>query len=179
MLASSAVLFLLAQAASTPAPAVQPGAASTVVVAPQTARPGRRRLPTKSEYETQARTRFQAIDRNRDGRIDRGEAEKAHAEALAAREKQQSDSRAQVFARLDRNADGSISREEFDAAAKPSVAPKEAWFDSNDIDRNGTIVVNEAVARALRDFEAIDSNNNGVLSESEIRSFQARRTRSN
>jgi len=179
MLVSSTVLFLLAQAApATPGPAAQ-SAPAAQPASSQPARPAPRRPPTKSEYEAQAKARFHALDRNRDGKIDRAEAEKAHAEALAARDKQLSDTRAQVFARLDRNADGSISREEFDAAAKPSAAPKEAWFDANDIDRNGSIVVNEAVARALRDFEAIDTNSNGVLSESEIRSFQARRTRSN
>jgi Ca2+-binding EF-hand superfamily protein len=178
MLVSSAVFFLLAQAASAPAPAAQPAPVAQPGSA-QPARPARRRPPTKSEYEAQARTRFHATDVNRDGKIDRSEAEKAHAEAVAARDRQLAETRAQVFARLDRNADGSISREEFDAGAKAAPTPKETWFEANDIDRNGSIVINEAVARAQRDFEAIDTNNNGVLSESEIRSFQARRTRSN
>jgi Ca2+-binding EF-hand superfamily protein len=177
------MLFLLAQAAPAASAAAQPAASQPAPAQREAQQPkgpaSRRRPPTKSEYEEQTKSNFQRIDGNRDGKVDRAEAEKAYADAIAAREKQQYEARNQIFARLDADKDGSISREELEALKSPPAASKEAWFDANDIDRNGTVVLNEALARAQRDFEKIDTNSNGVLSESELQSFRARMTRRN
>jgi Ca2+-binding EF-hand superfamily protein len=184
MFATSVFLLTLAQAA--PAQATTPQAAASQTAAPAAAAaaaPQRRRprakVPTKSEVEAQARTTFREMDGNHDGKVSRDEAAKLHAANVAAQAERERQAREAVFARLDQNKDGSISRQEFEVTTANRPQPQEAWFDANDIDRNGIVVLNEAVAKSLRNFEAIDTNNNGVLSADELRSARARRPRAN
>lgn len=155
----SATLLLLAQAATTPAPAAK--------AAPQP--------PTKAAIEAQTKANFQRLDANKDGRVDRAEADKAHAAAYAQIEARRQQQRNQYFARIDANKDGMISQQEFDAANKRPT-PKEAWFDTNDIDKNGRVDLNEAVAKAQNRFDLIDTDKNGVLSNAELRAAQTRRS---
>ena len=153
----SATVFLLAQAAATPA--TQPKAA------PQ--------LPTKAALEAQTKALFERLDANKDGKVDRAEAEKAHAAAAARIEERRQKQRLDAFAKVDTNKDGLISRQEFDAAGKRPT-PKEAWFDANDIDKNGAVQANEALAKAQNRFDLIDTNKDGVLQATELRAARNR-----
>jgi len=157
MLFGAAMIFALAQAAATPAPKPAPQA------------------PTKAMAEAQAKAMFQRIDTNKDGKVTKAEADAAWAASRTAQDARRKQVLAADFAKLDTNKDGSISRTEFDAIAPQRTAPTASpWFANNDIDRNGTVDANEAIARAQRGFEAIDKDNNGVLSAQEINAARRR-----
>jgi len=155
----TAALLVLAQTAA--APAAKPAPAAP---------------PTKATIEAEAKAMFGRMDANHDGKIDRAEADKFQAAGRAAQDERRKQAIGNAFARLDTNKDGQISRQEFEAANTPKApaAGQNAWFDANDIDKNGKVELNEAIARVERNFEAIDKDNNGVLSAQEL---QARRNR--
>jgi Ca2+-binding EF-hand superfamily protein len=157
MMSFSAALFFLAQA-------VAPSAGATP--APTAAAP---QLPTKAQMDEEVKKNFAKIDLNHDGRVDRDESAKANAAALAARE-------ANAFSQLDANKDGMISREEFKVVIPP-WARKDVWFEANDIDRNGVVELNEAIAKAERNFERLDADNNGSISPEELRPQRQRNRR--
>ena len=146
MLFGAAMIFALAQAA---APAAK--------AAPQPV--------TKATIDAQVKANFQRVDTNKDGKIDKAESDKFRAASLAA-----------AFAKLDTNKDGSISRQEFDALSPPRTASAaNPWFAANDIDKNGVVELNEAIAKAERNFEALDKDHNGVLSAQEANAPRMRR----
>jgi len=158
MLFGAAVLLALAQAA---APAAK--------AAPQ--------QPTKAAVEADARATFQRIDANKDGKVNKAEADAAWATARSTVDTRRKQALDANFAKLDKNKDGSISRLEFESIAPNRMANAPAaspWFSANDINRNGTVELNEAVARAQRNFEAIDKDSNGVLSAQELNAARRR-----
>ena len=158
MLFGAAMIFALAQAA-----------APTAKAAPQP--------PTKATFEAQTRAFFQKLDANHDGKVDKAEAEKFRTATLAAQEARRKQTVANAFTKLDTNKDGSISRQEFEALDPPKTAAAgpNPWFVTNDIDKNGQVDLNEALAKAQRNFEALDKDNNGVLSAQEINAARGRR----
>jgi Ca2+-binding EF-hand superfamily protein len=161
MILSAALLILAQTAAQGAAPA-----AKATPAAP----------PTKAAVEAQAKSTFERLDANKDGKVDRTEADKALASARATQDERRKQSIANAFARLDTNKDGQISRQEFEVANTPKAAPasQNAWFDANDIDKNGKVELNEAIAKAQRNFEALDKDNNGVLSAQELQASRRR-----
>lgn len=142
--------------------------------APAQAKPAQPARPTKASIEKDAKQVFARIDTNGDGKVERAEADKAYAVIVANETARRAKFEAESFAKLDTNKDGSISRQEFSAAVAPLKAGKEAWFDANDIDRNGRVELNEATARALRNFELVDADKNGTLSDEEMRAARGR-----
>jgi Ca2+-binding EF-hand superfamily protein len=160
MTISGAMVFLLAQAAAATAPA------ATAAPAKAGAQP---QMPTKASIQAGVKRTFDRIDANKDGWVDKAEAERDFDTRFRARQ-------AAAFARIDANKDGSISRQEFDAAAgQPSAAAKSAWLTFNDVDKNGRVALAEATAKELGAFDRIDTDRNGVLSVEELRAARARR----
>jgi Ca2+-binding EF-hand superfamily protein len=116
-----------------------------------------RELPTDEDYDQTRRPEFRNwtergftnLDRNRDGRVARGE-------WFYDRE---------GFVRADRNADGTLTREEFlSVDLDIDREDRFAYLDSN---RNGSIERSEW--HASRDaFQWLDRNNDGVLSRREV-----------
>ncbi|MDB5698816.1 MAG: calcium-binding EF-hand-containing protein [Alphaproteobacteria bacterium] len=157
MTISGAMVFLLAQAAAATAPV----APAKVAAQPQ--------LPTKAAIQTQVKATFDRLDTNKDGWVDKAEAERGFDTSFKAAENA-------AFARFDTNKDGSISRAEFDASTgQPSAAARSAWITLNDVDKNGRVALAEATAKALGNFDRMDTDKNGVLSAEEIRAARARR----
>ena len=151
----SAALFILAQTAAQGAAPAKPAPSAP---------------PTKAAVEAQAKAQFGRMDANHDGKVDRAEADKFQAAARAAQDQRRKQVIGAAFAKIDANKDGQISRQEFEAAKTPKApaAGQNAWFDANDIDKNGKVELNEAIAKVQRTFEAIDKDNNGVLSAQEL-----------
>ena len=156
MTISGAMVFLLAQAAATaPAPAAKAGAQ------PQ--------MPTKAGVQAQVKRTFDRIDANKDGWVDKAEAERDFDARFRARQNA-------AFARIDANKDGSISRQEFDAASgQPTAQARSNWLTFNDVDKNGRVALAEATAKELGAFDRIDTDRNGILSAEELRAARTRR----
>jgi len=124
-------------------------------------------LSTKAGVEAQAKAYFADRDTNKDGKVDRTEAEVYHKRAIAFSEALRREAGA-TFSQLDSNKDGMLSRDEYMAIAGTMPQAKEAWFDGNDQNKDGRVEVGEAVRRVQVIFEAMDSNKDGKLSSQEM-----------
>jgi Ca2+-binding EF-hand superfamily protein len=156
MLIANAMLLFLAQAAATPTQPARPAAPQ----APQ--------AQTRASVEAEIRAHFQQIDSNKDGRVDRAEANAFHAAQRAALIAQRRQLGTATFSRADTNKDGNLNLEEFLAAAAPIPEQREVWFDANDTDRNGRVEIAEAITRANRSFDEIDANKDGKVTSQEM-----------
>lgn len=153
MVLGSALAFLMMQAA---APAAQ------AAPAPQPL--------TKAVLQAQVKASFDRLDANKDGWVDRAEAQKALDAAIADQVKRRTDYINQVFAKLDTNRDGSISRAEFEASVPVPKAPATIpWMDGNDTNKDGRVSLIEATNHSLAAFDRMDTNRNGVISADEAR----------
>jgi Ca2+-binding EF-hand superfamily protein len=133
---------------------------------------------TKAGVDAQVRASFARLDVNKDGFVDRAEADRAQSAAVTARQTRFRQTRATQFAQLDTNKDGSISRQEFESVGAPQgpAAGKNAWMELNDIDRNGRVALAEAVAKATNNFDRLDSNKDGTITAAELRAARTRAT---
>jgi Ca2+-binding EF-hand superfamily protein len=157
MTISGAMVFLMAQAAAATAPAAPAKAGAQPPVL------------TKATVQAQVKTTFDRIDANKDGWVDKAEAERDFDTNFKAAQNA-------AFARFDTNKDGSISRQEFDARTRqPTPADRSAWLTFNDVDKNGRVALAEATAKELGQFDRLDTDRNGVLSVEERRGNRARR----
>ncbi|HKT15518.1 MAG TPA: EF-hand domain-containing protein [Allosphingosinicella sp.] len=162
MIFGSAIALLIAQA-TTAAPAAT---ATPAQAAPQPT--------TKASIQARVGTAFDRLDTNKDGWVDRAEAQKAMDARNAAAAKQRSDAIAAAFTRLDTNKDGSLNRQEFTASITPYKAPPGLpYMDGYDTDKNGRVSLSEATAAAMATFDKVDRDRNGVLSEQEERAAAA------
>jgi Ca2+-binding EF-hand superfamily protein len=121
----------------------------------------------RAQFIAQMDAQFRLRDADGDGRITRAELTQfeqrtAHAAALAEN--------ARAFARLDANHDGALSANEFAAlvppAAAPDVTPLMQRFDPN---RDQAITLIEYRAATLANFDAIDTDHDGVVTQAEMR----------
>lgn len=153
--------------------------AAMILALMQAAAPAAKAPPppaTKATFDAQVRASFQKADANKDGKVDKAESDKFHAASTAAQEARRKQSFGALFARLDANKDGTISRQEFDSLSPPRRASAaNPWFAANDIDKNGVVELNEALAKGQRNFEALDKDRNGVLSAQEANAPRMRR----
>lgn len=157
MTISGAMVFLLAQAAAATAPAAPAKAGAQPPVL------------TKATVQTQVKANFDLRDANKDGWVDKAEAERAFDSDFRARQNA-------AFARFDANKDGSISRQEFDARTRqPTAGDRSAWVTLYDVDKNGRVALAEATAKELGSFDRLDADRNGVLSVEERRGNRGRR----
>jgi Ca2+-binding EF-hand superfamily protein len=95
---------------------------------------------------------FNQLDRNNDGAVSRSEWRRDR----------------DTFDRLDRNNDGVIARNEFPGLANDTRWDDRPPFADLDWNRNGVITAGEWKG-AADDFRALDTDNDGVLSEREYR----------
>ena len=113
--------------------------------------------------------RFNAIDANHDGKIDRKEMAATQQRELANARRQVQQQLAAKFQQLDTNKNGSLSLAEFQAAM-PNIATSEtsdqllARLDAN---RNGTVTADEFRASDLAKFNRADKNKDGVVTPAE------------
>jgi hypothetical protein len=132
---------------------------------------------TKVALDAQVRATFTRLDTNKDGYVDRAEADAAMNAGLTARQAQVRKARDAEFTAIDTNKDGSISRQEFAmvGAPKAPATGHSPWLDRNDIDKNGRVALAEALAKATNGFDLLDTDKNGTISPAEVRAARAKR----
>jgi Ca2+-binding EF-hand superfamily protein len=113
----------------------------------------------KALGKERAEQRFVAKDTNKDGKLSADESKMP----------------AERFAKIDANKDGFLSKEELAQklqarADGPRAKFGARQFERMDTDKNGTVTKAEAVAAAETRFAKIDANNDGVISEDEMKS---------
>jgi len=144
--------LMVAQAAATPAAPARPAAPQPV---------------TKALIQNQSKATFDLFDANKDGWVDRAEAQKG---MDASNAKRRTDEVNATFARLDANKDGSLTKQEFDALFTPTrPVTKVQWMDSNDTNKDGRVSLAEATASAMATFDKLDTDHNGVVSAAEMK----------
>lgn len=121
---------------------------------------------TKAGVEAEAKQYFAALDANRDGKVDRAEAEAFHNRMVARFDKERQNATA-VFNSLDANKDGSLSREEYLAVLGTAPLAKETWLEDNDANKDGRVELSEALRRVDITFDVIDTNHDGKISPQE------------
>lgn len=135
--------------------------------------PGGDREAKRAEWQAKAEARFVEADKDRNGYIDRVEAQ-----FLGER-------MVMHFDRIDANADGRLSREEMTEARQKAhrgggkmrgqMAYQRGLFDGMDDDGDGAISRAELGSKMPRwseNFDAIDANADGKLGQEELRAWQ-------
>jgi hypothetical protein len=140
--------------------------------APKGAQPALQPL-TKASTEARVKASFEAMDTNKDGSVDKAEAERSRDNNVAILQKQRGDQISGHFARLDTNKNGALSREEFDAFfSRIQVATNLPWLTNNDLNKDGRVSLAELTSQAMATFDRLDTDRNGVLSARESAAAQ-------
>jgi Ca2+-binding EF-hand superfamily protein len=125
-------------------------------------------------------TNFKAVDANGDGTLNAAELQSAEGKVQQQRIAAVRGKIEAEFTKLDTNKDGQLSKAEFMAAAPvtsstpPNGAKLLAVLDKN---KDGKVVIDEYRAPILARFDAIDTNKDGVISDAERASAQAKAKR--
>jgi Ca2+-binding EF-hand superfamily protein len=158
MIVAAPLLVIMLQAAA-------PAAKAPATPAPQSV--------TKAAVQAQVKSNFDRLDTNKDGAVDKAEAQKAHEANVAAVTKRRNELAAATFAKADTDKNGALSLKEFEAAA-PMPKMDSTWLDTNDTNKDGKVSLTEVNSRAMASFDKVDSNKDGVLSAQEARAAQRR-----
>jgi hypothetical protein len=134
-------------------------------------------LPKRSEVITGANGRFQELDTNKDGALSKSEVDaaqlRAQERATAAIQQQV----AQEFTRLDTDKNGQLSQAEFRAAARPVKIDPNASAQAMknlDVNKDGKISADEYRRPILAQFDRVDTNKDGTISDAERKAASAR-----
>ena len=148
-------------------------AAASPAVA-QTARPAAGAQPqtiARTAVASDLGATFKGLDTNGDGTLSQAEVAAAEAKVIQARV---ADIRARLeaeFNKADTNKDGQLSKAEFLAAGPqaPTTAPTGAEVLARlDKNKDGKVSLAEFSAKRLADFDALDTNHDGWLTEDEL-----------
>lgn len=148
---------------------------------------------TLADVEKSVKDRFALLDTNKDGVVEKTEAD-------SARDKMQDDRRDAHFKTMDANGDGSISRAEFDAGHEKRAEDREAgkghamrghgqgrgkgfgmgrgghgrggvngggMFAHADANSDGKVTLSEALAKPTAHFKTMDANKDGTVTPEE------------
>lgn len=131
---------------------------------------------TRAALANQLDANFKAMDSDGDKSIGAAELEasqKAQAEKMNAAIMRRLDAQ---FTKLDSNKDGQLSPAEFRAAAPtPKVRPAGAMLAEFDRNKDGKVTIEEHRAAPLANFDRLDTDKDGTLSDAEQRAARARR----
>lgn len=165
-IAKAAALGALAAA---PAHSVAVTAPPPAKAAPATARPSAS-ASSRTDLVRGLNESFKKIDTNNDGNASSAELNAFAARMRDARANAYVRQQDESFAKFDTNKDGQISKDEFRrATAKPEPAPVDSAALVAKLDRNGDHMINssEYGAVILANFDRLDSNHDGILSDKE------------
>jgi Ca2+-binding EF-hand superfamily protein len=129
----------------------------------------------RATVEAQVKANFQQVDTNHDGFVSRAEADAARNTAMIAQFNA-------AFNAMDSNKDGNLSRAEFVAANQKAMAAAmqkqgvaDRAFAGSDLNHDGRISLAEALAKPLKEFDAVDANHDGILTLAERQAAAKRR----
>ena len=133
-------------------------------------------LKTRTGVVRVLESRFAGMDTNKDGIIDRTEAQ-------AAQDRLQAEANANLlkeadaaFAELDKDHDGKLTQEEFRATA-PKIKPsdgQQALISRFDTNKDGKVSLSEYEKPLLAQFDGFDKNKDGRISDAEAKGAQGR-----
>ena len=150
-----ALALATAASAATPAPPATPSAPTPV---------------TRAAFVANVDTSFQRNDANRDGFLTKAEIAASELRAQQQLEARLTVRRKAAFDRVDTNHDGSLSFAEFAAAMPaPKVDDGSKAIAALDSDKDGKVSLAEFRTPALKRFESVDKNGDGVASVDELR----------
>jgi Ca2+-binding EF-hand superfamily protein len=132
---------------------------------------------TRAGLMNSLQSNFKTIDTNGDGTLSAAELQAAESKVQQQRIAQLRGRVEAEFAKLDTNKDNQLSKAEFMAAAPsaPSQAANGAALLSQlDKSKDGKVTVDEYRAPVLARFDAVDTNKDGTISQSERAAAQAR-----
>ncbi len=159
------------------------GAAVPALAAAQPAKPAAKPAttqapPTRAGLINSMQNNFKAIDTNGDGTLSAAELQAAEGKVQQQRVAQIRTRFEADFAKLDTNKDGQLSKTEFMAAAPTasSTPPNGAALLSQlDKNKDGKVSIDEYRAPILSKFDAIDTNHDGTISQTERQAAQTKR----
>ena len=130
--------------------------------------PAGQQLPTRSELNTKLDEGFNRVDTNHDGFLSRDEVGAAGAKAVAEAQSSVDQKAAEEFKKLDTDKNGSLSLNEFKAAARVTTkaSPDEA-LQRLDTNKDGRISAAEFKANTLANYDKVDTNHDGKLTQEE------------
>jgi hypothetical protein len=152
-------------------------AVPALATAAQPAKPAAQ-APTRTALINAMQANFKTIDTNGDGTLSAAELQAAEGKVQQQRIAQL---RARVdgeFTKLDTNKDGQLSKAEFMAAAPttPTSPPNGAALLSQlDKNKDGKVSIDEYRAPILSRFDAVDTNHDGTVSQTERQAAQTKR----
>lgn len=154
--------IILSTAILTPhfAVAAQSGAAPSAAQAPQPV--------TRTALSSQLDASFSRLDSNADKSLSTAEIDAAQKRQIAEAQGVITKRIDAEFAKLDSNKDGQLSMTEFRAAAPtPKSAPPADLLGQFDKNKDGKVTQDEFRAVPLANFDRIDTNKDGTISEAE------------
>jgi Ca2+-binding EF-hand superfamily protein len=137
---------------------------------------------TRADVQARVQRMFARLDANRDGFIDKAEADAIKTKMAGKMQKgagegAQKFDRSRMFDRFDTNHDGMISREEFASAPRPERSGMRQagmhrgfgghMFEMADLNKDGRVSLAEAQQAALQHFGRADLNHDGTLTPEE------------
>jgi Ca2+-binding EF-hand superfamily protein len=144
-------------------------AAILLSAAPAVAQPAATGM-ARTKLQADAEAEFARVDVNKDGQMSRTEIETFQtarlAEALNARTKA-------VFAELDSDKNGQLSAAEF-ARLNPPRKADAASVLTVDSNKDGQVSLAEHRTAALKTFDDLDANKNGILTPAEVDAARAK-----
>lgn len=131
--------------------------------APAASRPD---MSTKAAVEAEAKVFFSSIDSNKDGKVERAEADAFHKRMVSLSDNLRREA-GTTFAQLDANKDGMLTRQEYLAIVGTPPPANEQWLKANDANGDGRVELSEAIKRVQITFDALDRDKDGKLSAAE------------
>ncbi len=123
---------------------------------------------TRSALSGQLDASFNNLDTNKDKSLNKAEVAAAQARNVAQAQAEIAKRVEAEFTKLDSNKDGQLSLAEFrGAAATPRVPPVDELMKQLDRNSDGKITQDEYRALPLGNFDRIDTNKDGTISEAE------------